>query len=140
MYKVIITLMTVFLLISTYRYWLQFKFIVAKPWDNSSSSIPCKYIQYQGITIKTQVLRYCKKFKVFQNHKNVPTQFRQDLRQEFLTRPFCCHLVRGLLQLIFKAFLNAQEHFFCLASFAQVNTLLHWTVILFGSLSTPHAK
>ena len=57
MYKVIITLMTVFLLISTYRYLLQFKFIVAKPWDNSSSSIPCKYIQYQGITIKTQVLR-----------------------------------------------------------------------------------
>ena len=143
MYKVIITLMTVFLLISTYRYLPQFKFIVAKPWGNSSSSIPCKYIQYQGITIKTQVimyLTYCKKFKVFQNHKNVPTQFRQDLRQEFLTRPFCCHLVRGRLQLLFKALLNDQEHLFCLANFAQVNTLLHAAVILVGSLSTPHAK
>ena len=74
------------------------------------------------------------------NHKNVPTQFRHDLRQEFFTRPFCCHLVRGLLQLLFKALLNAHEHFFCLASFAQVNTLLHWAVILVGSLSTPHAK
>ena len=56
MYKVIITLMTIFLLISTYRYLLQFKFIVAKPWDETSSSLPCKYIQYQGITIKKQVI------------------------------------------------------------------------------------
>jgi len=77
---------------------------------------------------------------MFSNHYNVPAQFRHDLRQEFLTRPFCCHLVRGRLQLLFKALLNDQEHLFCLASFAQVNTLLHAAVILVGSLSTPHAK
>ena len=74
------------------------------------------------------------------NQNNVPAQFRHDLRQEFFTRPFCCHLVRGRLQLLFKALLNDQEHFLCLASFAQVNTLLHAAVILVGSLSTPHAK
>ena len=77
---------------------------------------------------------------MFSNHYNVPAQFRHDLRQEFFTRPFCCHLVRGRLQLLFKALLNDQEHLFCLASFAQVNTLLHAAVILVGSLSTPHAK
>ena len=77
---------------------------------------------------------------MFSNHYNVPAQFRHDLRQEFFTRPFCCHLVRGRLQLLFKALLNDQEHLFCLASFAQVNTLLHAAVILVGSVSTPHAK
>ena len=77
---------------------------------------------------------------MFSDHNNVPAQFRHDLRQEFFTRPFCCHLVRGRLQLLFKALLNDQEHLFCLASFAQVNTLLHAAVILVGSLSTPHAK
>ena len=77
---------------------------------------------------------------MFSIHNNVPLQFLHDLRQEFFTRPFCCHLVRGRLQLLFKALLNDQEHLFCLASFAQVNTLLHAAVILVGSLSTPHAK
>ena len=77
---------------------------------------------------------------MFSDHNNVPAQFRHDLRQEFFTRPFCCHLVRGRLQLLFKALLNDQEHLFCLASFAQVNTLLHAAVILVGSLSTPQAK
>ena len=77
---------------------------------------------------------------MFSNHYNVPAQFRHDLRQEFFTRPFCCHLVRVRLQLLFKALLNDQAHFLCLASFAQVNTLLHAAVILVGSLSTPHAK
>ena len=77
---------------------------------------------------------------MFSIHNNVPAQFLHDLRQEFFTRPFCCHLVRGRLQLLFKALLNDQEHFLCLASFAQVNTLLHAAVILVGSVSTPHAK
>ena len=77
---------------------------------------------------------------MFSNHNNVPAQFRHDLRQEFFTRPFCCHLVRGRLQLLFKALLNDLEHQFCLASNTQVKTLLHAAVILVGSVSTPHAK
>ena len=85
-------------------------------------------------------MTYWKKLIMFSNHNNAPAQFRHDLRQEFFTRPFCCHLVRGRLQLLFKALLNDQEHLLCLASFAQVNTLLHAAVILVGSLSTPHAK
>ena len=77
---------------------------------------------------------------MFSNQNNVPAQFRHDLRQEFFTRPFCCHLVRGRLQLLFKALLNDLEHQFCLASNTQVKTLLHAAVILVGSVSTPHAK